>query len=34
MANITRYDPFKDITRFDPFRNFDDPRSREPRARK
>ena len=24
MANITRYDPFKDITRFDPFRNFDD----------
>ena len=24
MANITRYDPFREITRFDPFRNFDD----------
>ena len=24
MANITHYDPFKEITRFDPFRNFDD----------
>ena len=24
MANITRYDPFKEITRFDPFRDLDD----------
>src|SRR5512140_3105785 len=24
MANITHYDPFKEITRFDPFHNFDD----------
>jgi HSP20 family protein len=24
MANLTRYDPFRDLTRFEPFRNFDD----------
>ena len=24
MANITHYDPFKEVTRFSPFRDFDD----------
>jgi len=24
MANLTHYDPFRDLTRFEPFRNFDD----------
>lgn len=24
MANLTRYDPFRDLARFEPFRNFDD----------
>ncbi len=24
MANLTRYDPFRELTRFEPFRNFDD----------
>lgn len=24
MANLTRYDPFREVSRFDPFRNLDD----------